>query len=252
MEKIKEYNLLRLITDAKECNNAEIKRFYQSRILESGSLQLALKFAKEVPDADIDILQQKIIESGSPIWNYQFVKDVKNADIKKAEEVILKSCHPEINFLFAKNIKGADIKAHEQTIIKSGDAKHCRMFAQEFIEADFKGLQQAVIESGDVKECFEFAKLPKADILALGQVVIDSRDIYYNYIFAETIYGADVDDHKKILEDALKTQYFKENRIKIIKQQIAELDEKATQLDALVKRRNEKALKSNLNKPPVL
>ena len=252
MEKIREYQLLRLIDEAKESKNDEFKRFYQNRILESGSLQLMLKFAKEVPNSDIEILQQKIVDSHSPIWNYHFVKEVKKADIKKSEEIVLEYGNPEIIYSFAKNIKGADIKAHEKAIIKSGNAKYCRMFAQDFANADFDSLQQAVIESHDVKECFEFAKLPKADVLSLGQVVIDSRDLYYNYIFAETIYGADIHDHKKILEDALQTQYFKANKAKMIKEQIEELDDKAIKLDALVKRQNEKAIKINLDKPQTL
>ena len=68
--------------------------------------------------------------------------------------------------------------------------------------------QQVVIDSGDAIYCYLFARhIDGADISALQKVVIDSGDAIYCYLFAEDIEGADISALQKVVIDSGDVRY---------------------------------------------
>lgn len=85
-------------------------------------------------------LQNAIIESNDPEWAYRFAHDMPDANLELLESVILASSHPRVVYDFAliKSERGGSINALEDHIIASGDAGLMILFASDIKGADIE------------------------------------------------------------------------------------------------------------------
>lgn len=66
--------------------------------------------------------------------------------------------------------------------------------------ADVKARGQVIIDSKDLDYNYKFARdVTGADVIAHGQVIMDSKDLDYNLVFARAVKGADIKAHGKII-----------------------------------------------------
>lgn len=97
------------------------------------------------------------------------------------------------------------MKPFEAVIIEQGNLLDIYRFARDIKCADIKILEDAICNSDRYDKAlyaYLFAYLEGADVLRLGQIVIDSNDIELNYLFAKNIKGADIEAHEKVLLNA--------------------------------------------------
>ena len=75
------------------------------------------------------------------------------------------------------------------------------MFAKNVQGADIKAHEKVILDSKDLKWNYMFAKnVQGADIKTLGQIVLNSKDLIWNSRFAK-IDGADFEAHQKVIAE---------------------------------------------------
>jgi len=147
-------------------------------------------------------IQYIAIALGDPELLYEMVVKVDWADVEKLSESIIESKDVECNYyLLEHEIEGLDIKRHAQVIIDSCDPEYNYLLAslvQELdLDIDIIQIGKSVIASKDLYYNYLFAyEIDGADIEGHGRVIIESKDPYYNNLFATEITGADIDAHR--------------------------------------------------------
>jgi len=161
----------------------------------------------------------------------RFAQRVKGVDLKKFSDVVLHQGSVEQNFEFA-TIEGCDSRPHRQKIIESGNVEF-NLRAGKQIKDDYRDIyinrHGAVVVNGSAYDNFKYLKnnnsqtlnkqphfdkiltsgnayinytcakeIKGADILAHGQVVIDSKDCVINLSFAR-IKGSDTAKHLEVV-----------------------------------------------------
>lgn len=91
--------------------------------------------------------------------------------IKKFEEKVIKLGIPKLSFLFMKNIEGSNKKAHTKIILTSND----------------------------LKLLYNTALIKGVNTVEISKKIIDSKNVYYNYLFAKDIKEANVEAHENVI-----------------------------------------------------
>jgi len=93
--------------------------------------------------------QQYIVDHGDAAMAYCFAHDVPDADIQALEQVVIAEKNATIACDFAEDINGANIKALEQVVVQYGDSSEILYFAKRVPSADTRALEQALIRQSD-------------------------------------------------------------------------------------------------------
>lgn len=94
------------------------------------------------------------------------------------------------------------VKAIENLVLVLDDPQLNVWFVTYVKGANFKAHEQVVIDSKNLEFNYDFAKEKGADVKAHGRVVIESKDPQWNYNFAKYVEGADVRAHEKVVIDS--------------------------------------------------
>jgi len=90
----------------------------------------------------------------------------------------------------------------QSAVIESQNPWYCYVFAK-LPGADVLALGRVIIQHGDAEINKRYAKhIPGTDIEAHAQVVLDSGDLYQNFKFAKDVPGADVSAHAQVILDS--------------------------------------------------
>lgn len=112
------------------------------------------------------------------------------------------------------------INMYEEKILNLKNPELSFWFAQNIKGANIKAHGQVIIDSKDLAYNYEFAvhqyrfldnntieHINDIDVKAHGQVIIDSKDLFYNYEFAKNVKGADIKSHGQIIIDSKDLEY---------------------------------------------
>ncbi len=111
--------------------------------------------------------------------------------IKKFEERVIKLGIPKLSYLFIKNVEGTNKKAHTKIILTSNDPKLL------YETAKIKGvntieLSKAIVDTKDAYYNFLFAKdVKEANIYMHEDVIVKSNNNLFKYYFAKDVFGSD-------------------------------------------------------------
>jgi len=151
-----------------------------------------------------DYIKKIVIKLNEPEICYEII--VCNIDwfnFDKMIEIIINSKNENVCYDVLVNLSNIDKKKRRKLvdiIIDSGNEEINYNIAKlnlKFINMMEHG--KVVIDSKNVWYNFLFAQLEGADVRAHGEVIIESRDTYYNSIFPCYVHGADVDRHRQVV-----------------------------------------------------
>lgn len=123
--------------------------------------------------------EQIVYDSDDLEVMYLLCRDVPGVDVRRFGKKVIDSGNPEYNFLFERDVKDSDKDAHDLAIIKS---KHPKF-----------NLLSALLRANHIKEKEE--------------VVLNSHDAQYNYLYERNVKGADVEAHKQVIEESNSEVY---------------------------------------------
>jgi hypothetical protein len=112
--------LERIIEDARKVpktigwkvNNGKASLADEEEVLASGNPELAYRFARDVPGANIKKLEDIVVQD--PYWSYLFAQDIPGANIRRLEDIVVQD--PEYlywfawSYYFAMNVPGANVE----------------------------------------------------------------------------------------------------------------------------------------------
>lgn len=124
----------------------------QKDILDRGCGWEAYHFAKNIPGADIQSLQQVVIERGDGCDAYWFAKDINGADVEALQDVVTKDCDSEWVPDFARDIAGADVEALQKHTMEKGDGRSLYYFAKDVKGADLRALHNRLVDLNSIKQ----------------------------------------------------------------------------------------------------
>ncbi len=151
---------------------------------------------------------QNIMDSQNPYWYLQYASSYDMENPKPYEKIILEKGDAKTNYFFGDRIKGANRIKHANVIKKSHDAECNYLVALHYGLKNNKPYEEEVIASKDIDTCYKYAKNIKgADILSLGQVIIDSGLLYTNLLFAKDIKGANISGHQQVIINSHDPEY---------------------------------------------
>lgn len=150
-------------------------------------------------------IKKIIIELGDPelccmMASSGFIREW--IDFDKMLEIIIDSedewvCYDVIEDF---NLDDTTRRRFIQVIIDSGNAElNYKIAKMDLPGIDIKEHGRVVIESKSVWYNFLFAQLEGADVRAHGEVIIESGDTYYNSVFPCYVQGADKERHREVV-----------------------------------------------------
>lgn len=148
----------------------------EEKAINSKDIRLCYVLSTIKKGKDILPLEQVVLDSKNLYYNYIYARDVKNANVSAHAQIVLDSKNPEYNFYFAVSVYGSDYLKHKQVVNDSGNLEFNLRFAM--LNSDIY------------------------DISNEEQVIINSRDPFYNYLFARLVDGADINAHLNILKES--------------------------------------------------
>ena len=134
------------------CNVDELaiadKKKLSEAVAKLGSTASVCKFARDVKDAYVPILEQSVISSENASYINWFAENI-GGDIQKLESAIIECGNSHELYEFAKNVKnGVGISELENKVIEFGDPNIMCMFAV-FKDSNVKKLGEAIKNTGD-------------------------------------------------------------------------------------------------------
>jgi len=122
----------------------------------------------------------------------------KDADVQDLERVVINGKDASAALAFAVQIADSDTKALEKVILQYGDATSAYWFARGVLGANIKELEKIVLSmkhdnlNTALSLIHDFAlHVRGADVLALGQVIVEHGTSLDKFKFAASISGAD-------------------------------------------------------------
>ena len=102
----------------------------QNEVLSRNDPELAYRFACEMPESDLALVEEVILTSPDHrlVFDFAILKSERGAEISRLQERILNSETPGLMILFAADIEGADIEAIRNHIERLGDSKYLHLF----------------------------------------------------------------------------------------------------------------------------
>ena len=125
--------------------------------------------------------------------------NIEKTLLKNDIEIVLKKCSKE-----------DIIEYYQDKVLSFNDADLAYWFAMHMVDYDFntKKFSKVIINSKNLRYNYEFARYIKgADLKGHEKVILNSKDVEYNYSFASTIKGADIKKHEKIILESKDLYY---------------------------------------------
>jgi len=129
----------------------------QQQIISDGKAWDAYWFARDVPNADISLLQRVVIEYGSGWAVTCFACTIKSVNAEALQQVIIDKGNGENAYVLARDVAEADIEALQQVVIDRGTAEDIYLFASDVKGADVQALQRAIEDLDDSEGAKRFA-----------------------------------------------------------------------------------------------
>lgn len=108
---------------------------------------LGVRFAMEVPGADVKLLQDAVQSSQSELHVYMFARDVKSADLRALEDAVERYCMTLAALWLAQdNIRGINMTRMERVVVQHGSTDECFQYASKVPFAPFQRLMLRGIE----------------------------------------------------------------------------------------------------------
>lgn len=220
---IKEANIFELETAIFQTENLQyiilfIKNVFQksSDKLEDAFILLASKnpisaqyiyqYAKEIPEANIEKLEEAICKTKNAEYIYKFAFDIKLRNLSKLEEAICRTQNAKYIYEFANRIqsKYSDMSKLEDAICKTDDAEYIYKFAQYIVKANISKLEDAIVRINNQEYVFRFIQIKGANIMRLQEEIIKGKNAIYIYHLALYFDNCSMDEmFLSKLEDAI-------------------------------------------------
>lgn len=122
-------------------------------------------------------------------------------ELRKAEQRILALNDPELSYLFAINFKDALVNNHADVVIASNDEDRIYDFICDVKTYDNNHFEEKIIELGNLQVLLSFARYmqDEIDLTRISNIMIDSGDAKYNYLFAKDVKGVDIKAHGQVV-----------------------------------------------------
>ena len=179
--------------------NSEKFKYLCNKVLTDGSINHIISFASEVNGVDIKSFGLIVASNGNAEQNFKFAK-IQGCDSRLHRDKILQSGDVEYNLRAGKQLKDnyreEYVNKHGAIVLTGTAYQNLKYITENTIETlNRQAHFDAIIKSNNAYINYICARQVKdADILAHGQVVIDSKDVHANFAFA-SIAGADVKSH---------------------------------------------------------
>lgn len=104
-----------------------------------GDAELAYRFAHDLPEADLELLEAIIIKANQPRIAYELslIKAERGGAIEQLQEVIIDSNDGGLMILFAADVGGADIELLEDAVRRHPETKYLQLFEAEMRQKGF-------------------------------------------------------------------------------------------------------------------
>jgi len=111
----------------------------QQQVVALGDAELAYRFAHDLPEADLELLEAIIIKANQPRIAYELslIKAERGGAIEQLQEVIIDSNDGGLMILFAADVGGADIELLEDAIRRHPETKYLQLFEAEMRQKGF-------------------------------------------------------------------------------------------------------------------
>jgi hypothetical protein len=106
LEKIKEDARKVPKTVGWKVNNGKATLEDESEVIASGNPEIAYKFARSVPGANIRKVEDIIVQS--PYWSYIFARYIPGANVSRTEDVVVQD--PQWSYCFARDVLGSNVE----------------------------------------------------------------------------------------------------------------------------------------------
>ena len=159
------------------------------------------KLATTLNGVDIPQLENTIIEYGSINHILRFARDVKGVNIEKFQDVIVKTKDLKAICDFAQQVKGADINTLQRIVAASKDPKYIYTFATQVRGANTAYLQEYILDTNNAQYLYYFARdIKNIELWLFEETIIKTKNLVYIEKFMRDIKGA----NKKLLAKAIK------------------------------------------------
>lgn len=111
----------------------------QQQVIALQDAELAYRFAHDLPQANLDLLETVILNTSVPRIAYEFalIKAERGASIEQLQELVLQSEDGGLMVLFAADVEGADMDKFENAVSELPDAKYLQLFEAEMRQKGF-------------------------------------------------------------------------------------------------------------------
>lgn len=164
-----------------------------------------------------------IVELNNPLISYGYLiitKD-KTTKFKENEQIVYDSNILEVMYLLCRDVPGVNVRRFGQKVIDSGDPEYNFLFERDIKDSDKEAHDLAIIKSKNPKFNLLSSLLRANHIKEKEEVVLNSHNAEYNYLYEHNVKGADVEAHKQVIEESNSEVYKK----------LVKLDEKNRVID---------------------
>lgn len=171
----------------------------QKAIIKTHNVDDIIFFAENIPEADIERLEDEIISIASKdkFYSYgisDFVFYVKQCNVDKLQDAVLKFGNAYALLEFAQYVSSANIELLQEAILKTNDIKRIYEFAKNVPNADIKSLEDAIVKSKNYDFIISFAEDVKdANISRLEDIIIETKDCLLYSIFVTQVKSANIE-----------------------------------------------------------
>ena len=138
------YELACIVDNGVIKNVEKLRKDLEIVVIKSKNPEFAYLYARDIPGANINVLEKVVLEAKNPYYSCEFASDIPNANIDKHQNVVINSKDAQTAYRFALYVEKADIKTLENIVIKSQDAKLIFNFRENIEYANVKKLNLAL------------------------------------------------------------------------------------------------------------
>jgi len=111
----------------------------QQQVVALDDAELAYRFAHDLPEADLELLESIVINANQPRIAYEFalIKAERGGVIEQLQETVIDSNDGGLMILFAADVNGADLELLEDAIRRHPDTKYLQLFEAEMRQKGF-------------------------------------------------------------------------------------------------------------------
>lgn len=166
-----------------------------------------------------------VIDLGDPELCFSLASSylINWVDFDQMMDIIIDSGDAEVNYEVLDEtvdvLEPVYVLKHLKVVIDSDEAElNYKLALDDRFKDHINDFGVAVINSGNLWYNYLFAlNIEGADVRRHGEVIIESGDLYYNYLFAMEVPGADVKRHYQVLVENDKNDEYKSVLKRILK-----------------------------------